>query len=131
MGWVSHDPSLLTPQWYADTSGPETYVRPVRDTFIDIQHWRLTHGYGAMRENEYQLVNILKTLQQSMTASFVGFPEEARHASLEEVLHQRYIAFVTCSSEELVKSSVLSRYQRNIVLRKTRSYSRSRREDQI
>ncbi|KAL9042205.1 MAG: hypothetical protein Q9180_000765 [Flavoplaca navasiana] len=84
--------------------GMETYVRPVRDTFIDIQHWRLTQGYGAMRENEYQLLNIMKTLQQSMTASFVVFPEEANNAGAEVVLREKYIAFLTCNSEELVKA---------------------------
>ncbi|KAL8658870.1 MAG: hypothetical protein Q9226_000733, partial [Calogaya cf. arnoldii] len=95
--------------WGAEKSsrpGMETYVPQAQDTFDDMQHWRLTQGYGAMREGEYQLQNIMKTLMHPLQASFIEFPEEARGSVPDGVIRlQQYLPFVNCGNEELRKTA--------------------------
>ncbi|KAL8857991.1 MAG: hypothetical protein Q9178_005451 [Gyalolechia marmorata] len=79
----------------------DTYVRPAVTTFRDIQHFRLTHGYGELREGAADLKSAVATLCSPMRASFIVHPQSKR---LENGLYTEYIAFVQCTSEHLLRT---------------------------
>ncbi|KAL8729456.1 MAG: hypothetical protein Q9166_004704 [cf. Caloplaca sp. 2 TL-2023] len=81
--------------------GIDKLVRPPVDTFNDIQHWRITHGYGVMREAQWQILHTMQTLDNDMTAYFVEWLKQIPDAT--DSLCRKYLTFLKCDNEELIK----------------------------
>ncbi|KAL9639860.1 MAG: hypothetical protein Q9204_000926 [Flavoplaca sp. TL-2023a] len=101
------NPTLI---WAHDKFGNisiDTYARQARDTFDSMVDWQLTHGYGADREGQYQIRNLLETADNAMAATFAEWPYDTTTpvtpASTDNDLCKRYLAFLQCDQEELIK----------------------------
>ena len=92
-------------QWGNEQYGSDkdTYERAFRKTFRTAEHHKLTHGYGVIRDSNAQLKSVLKSIENSMSASFVVMPGPKD----ENNLSIYYLAFVQCDSEELIRDVFL------------------------
>ncbi|KAL8999504.1 MAG: hypothetical protein Q9169_001709 [Polycauliona sp. 2 TL-2023] len=84
----------------------DRYARKGRDTFEDVDDWRVALGIGADREGQYQIRNSLKTMDHCMKATFVEWPAQASSnapASDDNGLPKRYLGLLQCDNEELKK----------------------------
>ena len=81
----------------------DTYERAFKKTFRKAQHYRMTHGYGVMRDSAVQLRRVLNTIDAPMMAAFVVMPGPKTDTGLPIY----YLAFVQCDSEELVRDVYL------------------------
>ncbi|KAL8731904.1 MAG: hypothetical protein Q9181_004140 [Wetmoreana brouardii] len=88
-------------QWGNEGFGPDVDShkkrQPERLTFRNIQTWRLTHGYGIMRDASVELEQVERAIKWSMQASFVPMKGE------EGELPKYYLAFVQCDDEQLLR----------------------------
>ena len=92
-------------QWnnHQFSSDRDTFPRRFTKTFRDINHHRLTHGYGVVRDFTPQLKHALSSLETSMTASFVILPG----CRTVDGLSTQYLAFAQCDSEEMIRQLYL------------------------
>lgn len=77
----------------------DVFARPAITTFRNIDHYRVAHGIGEIREATSVFEATLKTLTASMDASFVALPD-SEHA---EGRYTLYLAFVQCGDDELLR----------------------------
>ena len=89
-------------QWGLEGFGPERdqYARNRTLAFRDFDQYKLTHGYGVMREAIHTFRYIEQALQSPLTACFV----ELQGQLTPEGLCAKYIAFVQCDDEELIRN---------------------------
>lgn len=97
---------------YAGVIHPDldkSYARPPFLSFRDLDDFRLTYGYSAIREGDVVLEAQERSMQRPMNAMFVEFP--GVRSPNEAGLPREYVAFVDCQDTELIKA-VLSFGQR-------------------
>lgn len=77
----------------------DIFARPAVTTFRNIDHYRVAHGIGEIREATSVLEATVKTPTASMDASFVALPD-SEHM---EGRYTLYLAFVQCRDDELLR----------------------------
>ena len=79
-------------------------LRTPSETFRNVDHFSIAHGYGEMREGSYSITKTKESFNTPMDGSFIILPSGEFKGKATNSQHRWYMVFAYCESAELIRS---------------------------